>query len=273
MGYGRASGVNFAVPNPGVSPPTFNVQGMDFLVCISKAPDTTTRIAFTEGDTRFNEEGVQFIVNPYDEWYALVRALEIVEAQGGKVVIASVGGADVEPILRKALAIGAHEAVRIDAQPHDAMQVAAELAAYAKGQSFDAILCGKETIDHNSSAVPAMMAEHLDVPCIALCTSLEYDGTKAIMTRETASGVEKVAVEGCFVLSAAKGMSEQRIPNMRGIMAARTKPLQVVAAQGAPAGTQIERFALPPAKAGVKLVDADNPAELVRLLREEAKVI
>ena len=246
---------------------------MEFLVCISKAPDTTTRIAFTEGDTRFNEEGVQFIVNPYDEWYALVRALELVEAQGGKVVIAAVGGADCDPILRKALAIGAHEAVRIDAQPEDASQVAAELAAYAKGQSFDAILCGKETIDHNSSAVPAMLAEHLDVPCIALCTSLDYDGGKAIMTRETANGVEKVGVTGAFVLSAAKGMAEQRIPNMRGIMAARTKPLQVLPASGAAAGTRIERFALPPEKAGVKLVDADNPTELVRLLREEAKVI
>ena len=153
------------------------------------------------------------------------------------------------------------------------MQVAAELAAYAKGQSFDAILCGKETIDHNGSAVPAMIAEHLDVPCIALCTSLEYDGNKAIMTRETASGIEKVAVSGPFVLSAAKGMAEQRIPNMRGIMAARTKPLSVVPASGAATGTSIERFALPAEKAGVKLVDAENPAELVRLLREEAKVI
>ena len=153
------------------------------------------------------------------------------------------------------------------------MQVAAEIAAYAKGQSFDAILCGKETIDHNGSAVPAMIAEHLDVPCIALCTSLDYEGGKAIMTRETASGIEKVGVNGPFVLSAAKGMAEQRIPNMRGIMAARTKPLNVVPASGAAAGTRIERFALPPEKAGVKLVDADNPAELVRLLREEAKVI
>ena len=237
---------------------------MEFLVCISKAPDTTTRIAFTEGDTRFNEEGVQFIVNPYDEWYALVRALELVEAGGGKVVIASVGGADCDPILRKALAIG---------DPTDAGQVAAELAAYAKDKGFDAILCGKETIDHNGSAVPAMLAEHLDVPCIALCTSLDYEGGRAILGRETASGIEKVAVDGPFVLSAAKGMAEQRIPNMRGIMAARTKPLQVVPAAGSAAGTAVEKFALPAAKAGVKLVDAENPAELVRLLREEAKVI
>jgi electron transfer flavoprotein beta subunit len=246
---------------------------MEFLVCISKAPDTTTRIAFTDGDTRFNEEGVQFIVNPYDEWYALVRALEIVEAQGGKVVIAAVGGADCDPILRKALAIGAHEAVRIDVQPQDATQVAAEIAAYAKGQTFDAILCGKETIDHNSSAVPAMLAEHLDVPCIALATSLDYVDGKAVMTRETANGIEKISVHGPLVLSAAKGMAEQRIPNMRGIMAARTKPLQVLAAQGAAPGTSIQRFALPAEKAGVKLVDAENPAELGRLLREEAKVI
>jgi len=270
---GSGSGINFAASKDDFYSFTFTVQGMEFLVCISKAPDTTTRIAFTDGDTRFNEEGVQFIVNPYDEWYALVRALEIVEAQGGKVVIAAVGGADCDPILRKALAIGAHEAVRIDAEPQDAMQVAAEIAAYAKGQSFDAILCGKETIDHNSSAVPAMIAEHLDVPCIALATSLDYADGKAVMTRETALGIEKISVGGSFVLSAAKGMAEQRIPNMRGIMAARTKPLQVVAAQGAAPGTRIERFALPAEKAGVKLVDAENPAELVRLLREEAKVI
>ena len=246
---------------------------MEFLVCISKAPDTTTRIAFTEGDTRFNEEGVQFIVNPYDEWYALVRALQLVEANGGKVVIASVGGADCDPILRKALAIGAHEAVRIDAKPEDSAQVAAELAHYAKDKNFDAILCGKETIDHNTSAVPAMMAEHLDVPCVALATSLEYEGGKAILKRETASGIEKIAIQGSFVLSAAKGMAEQRIPNMRGIMAARSKPLQIVPALGAAAATTVDRFVLPADKAGVKLIDAENPAELVRLLREEAKVI
>ena len=246
---------------------------MEFLVCISKAPDTTTRIAFAEGNTRFDEEGVQYIVNPYDEWYALVRALEIVESSGGKVVIASVGGPDVEPILRKGLAIGAHEVVRIDATPEEAGQVAEELAAYAKDKGFNAIFCGKETIDHNSSAVPAMMAEHLGLPCVALCTSLDYEGDKAIMTRETANGHEKVGVTGPFVLSAAKGMAEQRIPNMRGIMAARTKPLNVVPASGASATTSVEQFALPAAKAGVKLVDADNPSELVRLLREEAKVI
>ena len=244
---------------------------MEFLVCISKAPDTTTRIAFTEGDTRFNEEGVQFIVNPYDEWYALVRALELVESQGGKVVIASVGGADCDPILRKALAIGAHEAVRIDAHPEDAGQVAAELAHYAKDKGFDAILCGKETIDHNSSAVPAMMAEHLDVPCIALWPPPStYEGRpRPSMTRETANGVEKGGGQRLrSYLSAAKGMAEQRIPNMRGIMAARTKPLQVVAAQGASAGTahRIDLPCLQKRPASNSWIDADNPAELVRLL-------
>ena len=184
-----------------------------------------------------------------------------------------VGGADVEPILRKALAIGAHEAVRIDADPQDAGQVAAELAAYAGDKGFNAILCGKETIDHNGSAVPAMLAEHLDVPCIALCTSLDYEGDKAIMTRETASGIEKGAVSGPFVLSAAKGMAEQRIPNMRGIMAARTKPLNVVASEGGMEGTTVSKFELPPAKGACKMIPADSPEELVRLLREEAKVL
>ena len=246
---------------------------MEFLVCISKAPDTTTRIAFTEGDTRFNEEGVQFIVNPYDEWYALVRALELVEAGGGKVVIASVGGADVEPILRKALAIGAHEAVRIDADPQDAGQVAAELAAYAGDKGFNAILCGKETIDHNGSVVGGMLAEILDMAYVSLATSLDLDEGKALAKREASGGLELVEATLPVVVSAAKGMAEQRIPYMRGIMAARTKPLNVVAPEGGMEGTTVSKFELPPAKGACKMIPADSPEELVRLLREEAKVL
>ena len=186
----------------------------------------------------------------------------------------AVGGADCDPILRKALAIGAHEAVRIDVQPQDATQVAAEIAAYAKGQTFDAILCGKETIDHNSSAVPAMIAEHLDVPCIALATSLDYVDGKAVMTRETANGIEKD-----FCPWPPRSECRQRHGRAAHPQHARHhgRPHQASAGVGCPRGctrdAASQRFALPAEKAGVKLVDADNPAELVRLLREEAKVI
>lgn len=245
---------------------------MKLLVCISKAPDTTSRIAFTDGDTSFDESGVQFIVNPYDEWYALVRAIELVEANGGSVTTVTVGDATSDPIIRKALAIGANDAVRIDAAPKDSTQVAKLIAGYAADGGYDIILCGKETIDHNSAAVPGMIAECLDLPFVAFATSLETDGSKSTLKCEVAGGTNSVEVEGPFVLSAAKGMSEQRIPNMRGIMSARTKPLKVVEAS-ADATTSVVKFSLPPAKGDCVMVDADNPAELVRLLREEAKAI
>ena len=245
---------------------------MKLLVCISKAPDTTSRIAFTDGDTRFDESGVQFIVNPYDEWYALVRAIELIEANGGSVTTVTVGDVTCEPIIRKALAIGANDAVRIDADPKDSTQVAKLIAGYAADGGYDIILCGKETIDHNSAAVPAMIAECLDLPYVAFATSLELDGSKSTLKCEVAGGTTLVEVEGSFVLSAAKGMAEQRIPNMRGIMSARTKLLQVVEAS-ADATTNVVKFSLPPAKGDCVMVDADNPAELVRLLRQEAKAI
>ena len=245
---------------------------MKILVCISKAPDTTSRIAFTDGDTQFDINGVQFIVNPYDEWYALVRALELKEQQGGTVTIITVGGADSEPIMRKALAIGADDAVRIDAEPKDALQVATLLADHAKSGGYDLVLCGKETIDHNGAVVPAMLAELLDCGFVANATHLDVNGSEASVKREAAGGEENVTVTLPMVLSAAKGMAEQRIPNMRGIMSARTKPLAVEAAT-AESGSRIERFALPPEKGACKIIDAENAAELIRLLREEAKVI
>ena len=246
---------------------------MEFLVCISKSPDTTTKISFTEGGESFDESGVQFIINPYDEWYALVRAIELVEKSGGSVTTVTVGEADCDSIIRKALAIGAHKAIRVNTVPMDAMQVAAELAAVAKSGAYDAVLCGKETINHNGGIVPGMLAEMLDLPLVTWATSLDYEDGKAVMQRDTVNGIEKVSVDGPYVLSASKGMSEQRIPNMRGIMGARSKPLDVVESCGAQATTSVASFALPPAKSGVKLVDADNPAELIRLLREEAKAI
>jgi len=246
---------------------------MKILVCISKAPDTTSKIAFKDNDTHFDENGVQFIVNPYDEWYALVRALELKEAQGGNVTTITVGGADTEPIIRKALAIGADDAVRIDAAPTDALYVAKQIAAYAKAQGFDMILTGKETIDYNGSQLGGMIAELLDLPYISLATKLDVNGSVATMVREVQGGTEVVEVNGAFVLSAAKGMAEQRIPNMRGIMAARSKPLTVVPATDAAKHTETIKYTLPPAKGACKYIDAENAGELIQLLHNEAKVI
>ena len=246
---------------------------MKLLVCISKAPDTTSRISFTDGDKRFDESDVQFIVNPYDEWYALVRAVELVEAHGGSVTTIIVGDSTCDPIVRKAPAIGATDAVRIDASPTDSSQVARLISNYALDKSYDIIFTGKETIDHNSSAVPAMIAECMDLPYVAFATSIEVEGQVSTLHCESGGGTNNVSVTGAFVLSASKGMAEQRIPNMRGIMSARTKPLAVVAPSEVTPTTEVSKFTLPPAKGDCVMVDADNAADLVRLLREEAKII
>ncbi|MFN5846776.1 MAG: electron transfer flavoprotein subunit beta/FixA family protein, partial [Flavobacteriia bacterium] len=201
---------------------------MKILVCISKSPDTTSKIAFTEGNTKFDENGVQYIVNPYDEWYALVRALEIKETLGGNVTIITVGSATDEAVIRKALAIGADDAVRIDADPTDAYFTAVQIADYARSNSFDLVLTGKETINYNGSQIGGMIAEALDLPFVSLATNLDVNGTSLTLEREIVGGLQVVEVVLPAVVSCAKGMAEQRIPNMRGIMAARTKPLQVV---------------------------------------------
>jgi electron transfer flavoprotein beta subunit len=246
---------------------------MKILVCISKAPDTTSKISFIDGDTRFNEDKVQFIVNPYDEWYALVRALELKEAQGGSVTIVSVGGNDLEPIMRKALAIGADEGVRINLNATDASQTAAEIAAYAKDKGFDLILTGKETIDYNGSQVAGMIAEFLGLAYVSVASKLDISAGQATIERDITGGTEVLEGALPLVVSCAKGMAEQRIPNMRGIMAARTKPLQVVEPKGASALTKVVKYQLPPEKGAVKIIAVDNMDELVHLLHTEAKVI
>ena len=247
---------------------------MKILVCISKTPDTTAKIAFTENNTKFAEAGVQWIINPYDEWYALVRAIELKEADPSSTVhLVTVGGADAEPVIRKALALGGDEAIRINAEPQESYQVAAEIAEVAKQGGYDLILAGKETIDYNNGAVAGMLAELLDQPFVANATSLAVNGSTATVKREIEGGEETVEVALPLVLSCQKGMAEARIPNMRGIMAARTKPLKVVEATGAAALTKFSEFGLPPAKAGVKLVSADNVDELVRLLHDEARAL
>jgi len=246
---------------------------MKLLVCISKAPDTTSKIDFTDNNTAFNEAGVQFIVNPYDEWYALVRAIELKEKNGGSVTTITVGTQADEPIIRKALAIGADNAVRIDTEATDAYSTAFQIAEYAKDKGFDMVFTGKETINYNGSQVGGMVAEMLDQPFVSLATQLEMNGDTATLHKEIVGGDEVVEVKTPFVVSAAKGMAEQRIPNMRGIMAARTKPLEVVPAAACDALVSFESYELPPAKSECKYVDADNVAELVNLLHNEAKVI
>ena len=246
---------------------------MNILVCISKSPDTTSKIAFTEGNTKFDENGVQYIVNPYDEWYALVRALELKETIGGNVTIITVGNAGDESIIRKALAIGADSAVRIDAEPNDAYFVAAQIAAYAKKNAFDLVLTGKETINYNGSQVAGMIAEHLDFPYVSLASKLDVTGNVVTLEQEIVGGLQVVEVNTPVVVSCAKGMAEQRIPNMRGIMAARTKPLEVIAPESVDLFTQYEGYQLPDAKKACTLIDPSNMDSLVELLHNEAKVI
>ncbi len=247
---------------------------MKILVCISKTPDTTAKIAFADNNTKFADAGVQFIVNPYDEWYSLVRALELKETgKAEQVTLVTVGSSDTEPIMRKALAIGGDDAIRVNAESTDSFYVASQIAAVAKDGNYDLVLVGKETIDYNGSSIGGMVATLLEMSYISLATALDLDGKTAIATREIEGGEEKLQVPLPAVISCQKGMAEQRIPNMKGIMGARTKPLKVVEPVAADALTSIVSFELPPAKSGVKLVPADQPEELIRLLHEEAKVI
>jgi electron transfer flavoprotein beta subunit len=249
------------------------IYKMKILVCISKSPDTTSKIAFTDNNTKFDENGVQYIVNPYDEWYALVRALEIKETIGGSVTIISVGSASDEAIIRKALAIGADDAVRIDADPTDAYYTALQISDYAKSNNFDLILTGKETINYNGSQVAGMIAESLDLPFVSLATKLDVNDSTLTLEREIVGGLEVVEVVLPAVISCAKGMAEQRIPNMRGIMAARTKPLQVVTPTAIEGLTSYLSYTMPNAKSACKMIDPTNMDQLVELLHNEAKVI
>ncbi len=246
---------------------------MKILVAISQTPETTARIAFKNGGTAFDTNGVNFIMNPYDEWYALVKALELKEEKSGTVTVIHCGPIANEVTIRKALAIGADDAVRIDMDPLSASSVAIQIAAHAQNQKYDLIITGKETIDYNESLVGGMIAESLDLPFISNVSKLIYNGEVALATRDIEGGVEEIEVSGPFVLSASKGLAEQRIPNMRGIMSAKTKPLQVVAPIVEASSSDYTHFKVPATKSSVKMVDPNNMDELVRLLHEEAKVI
>lgn len=245
---------------------------MKILVPISKVPDTTSKIAFSDNNSKFNTDNVQFIINPTDEWYALTKALELKEAgKATEVVVINVGLAENEQIIRKALAIGADSAIRVDLDPTDAFQVAAEIAANAIG--FDLVITGKETIDYNSFEVGGMIAEFMGCNAVALVSKLDVDGNKATATRDIEGGTETVEIGLPAVVCATKDLAAARIPNMKGIMGARSKPLSVVAASTTEQVTKITSYILPDKAKECKYVSADNVEELVRLLHEEAKVI
>lgn len=246
---------------------------MKILVCISKVPDTTTKITFTDNDTKFNTANVQWIMNPSDEWYALVRALELKETLGGTVTLINVGYAENDAIIRKGFALGADDGVRINGPENDAYYVAAQIAHYAKGKGFDIIFTGKETINYNGFLVGGMIAEFLDLPFVGQASKLDVVGDKATVKREVEGAAEVLEVKMPLVVSAQKGMAEQRIPNMRGIMAARTKPLQVLEPIAVEELTSIIKYEQPPAKKAVKLFKPDEVDKLVEALHNEAKVI
>lgn len=243
---------------------------MNLLICISHVPDTTTKVKFSADGSALDANGVTFVINPYDE-FCLSRAMELKE-QGvvpAEPKILCVGGPEVEATIRKALGVGGTGGVRIDAPAQDAYAVAVQIANYIKANPQDIIMMGKESIDNNGSEVPAMVAELLDLPFVSFATKLEIQGGKAIVSREIDGGEEVIEVTPPFVLSAQKGLAEWRIPNMRGIMQARTKPLEVVPAAAVEAATKVETYTLPAAKTGMVTIAPDKVDELVKVLVEK----
>jgi len=248
---------------------------MKILVCISHVPDTTSKIKFTNNQTEFDGNGITFVINPYDE-FGLTRAMKIKESTGATITVVNVGPASTEPTLRKALAIGADEAVRIDADPKDGSTVARLIADYAKEQNFDLIVTGRESIDYNGGIVPGMLATYLDIPFVNACIGFELDGTNAKAVREIDGGKETLEGTLPMLIAGQKGLvdeKELRIPAMRGIMMARKKPLSVIAAGDTTVSTTVVSFELPETKAACTMIDAGNVEQLVELLHTEAKVI
>jgi electron transfer flavoprotein beta subunit len=245
---------------------------MKILVCISHVPDTTSKINFIESNTKFDATNVQFIIGPYDD-YALARAIEIKESTGATVTVLNVGLADTEPTLRKALAIGADDAVRVHAEPTDSFFVAAQIATHARSVGYDLILMGRESIDFNSGVVHGIVGEMLGMPSLSPVMKLELEGTKAKLAREIEGGKEYLEVNLPFVAGCQEPIAEWKIPNMRGIMSARTKPLKVTEPVPVESGVKLQVYELPPPKGSVKMIAADQVGELVSLLKNEAKVL
>ncbi len=248
---------------------------MKLLVCISNVPDTTSKINFTADQSAFDTTGVQFVINPNDE-FGLTRAMWFKEKQGATLHVATVGTAAAEPTMRKALAIGADEAIRIDAEPTDGLFVARQLAEVIKNGEYDLIIAGRESIDYNGGMVPGMISALLDMNFVTNCIGLEIEDNKATAIREIDGGKETLETTLPLIIAGQKGLVEEsdlRIPNMRGIMMARQKKLSVVPPVDANQGTTDRKFEKPAPKGEVKLVDPDNLGELVDLLHREAKVI
>jgi electron transfer flavoprotein beta subunit len=245
---------------------------MKILVCISHVPDTTAKINFTPDNKDFISQGVTFIINPYDE-IALARAIELTDGGKGTVSVINVGDTSTEPTLRKALAIGATDAIRVNAFPRDAFFVATQIAHIARQNNYDFILCGRESSDYNGGSVPGMVAEILGIPSVTFAKKLEVNEKTAIIETEIEGGKEIVAVNMPFVAGASEGMAEPKIPNMRGIMSARTKPLVVAEAIEAVQHTKVVKYDKPVSRSTVKLIPAEDSAKLWEMLREEKKVI
>ncbi len=245
---------------------------MKILVCITHVPDTTSRIAFTNDNKEFDKNGVQYIIGPYDD-YALARAVELKEQTGGTITALNVGEAETEPTIRKALAIGADDAIRVNAFPKDSFFVANQIAAVAKEGNYDLILMGRESLDFNSGVVHSMVGEMLGIPSLSPVMTLDIDGNTAKMTREIEGGKEHIEAALPLVLGCQEPIAEWKIPNMRGIMSARTKPLEVKDPVDDGTRSSLVSYELPPEKGAIKMVDADNVSELVDLLKNEAKVI
>ena len=245
---------------------------MKILVCISHVPDTTSKINFVDDNTKFDTSGVQFIIGPYDD-YALARAIELKESSGATVTVLNVGQVETEPTIRKALAIGADDAVRVNAEPTDSYFVATQIANHAKEVGYDLILMGRESIDFNSGVVHGLVGEMLGIPSVSPVMKLDIDGDKVKMAREIEGGKEFVEANLPLIAGCQEPIAEWKIPNMRGIMSARTKPLKVVEPVATESGVQLKKFEMPPPKGAVKMIAPDNVQELVSLLKNEAKVI
>lgn len=245
---------------------------MKILVCISHVPDTTSRIKFSTDGTQLDKQGLQFIIGPYED-YALARAVELKEAHGGSVTVLNVGTAETEPTIRKALAIGADNAIRIDADPTDSWFVARQIAEAAKDQGYDLILMGRESIDFNGGVVHGMVAEMLGLQAFSPVMKLDITDGKVKMAREIEGGKEYLEASMPLVAGCQEPIAEWKIPNMRGIMTARTKPLEVRAATNEDKPTAHAHFELPPPKGAVVMIDPSNPEQLVQKLIEEAKVL
>jgi electron transfer flavoprotein beta subunit len=245
---------------------------MKLLVCISSVPDTTAKINFSPDNKEFVSAGVTFILNPYDE-IALSKAVDLAAQNNGTVTVINVGDASTEPIIRKALAIGANDAVRINSQPRDSFFVASQIADYVSKNRFDIILCGRESSDYNGSSMPVMLSEMLEIPCILFAKSLTLNGNAALLDCEIEGGKEIISTPFPFVAGASEGMAEWKIPNMRGIMSARTKPLNVVEPIVIDQKVKLVSYDKPMPRSAVKMIPADEAGKLFDLLREEKKII